>query len=135
MKLGWRILMKSSQFVFDENWMTNLDEKSTIHFQGNLDDESWWNVHNSFSMKIGWRILMKCGWQILMKSPFIFYAMWMTNLGPMALSTRASWSLFIVRTPLEWRMGNRWNSKSNSMKNKSNNPTRWIMDGKSLDQW
>jgi hypothetical protein len=49
-----------------------LDEKSTIHFQWNLDDESWWKVHNSFSMKIGWRILMK--------SPlFIFDGMWMAN--------------------------------------------------------
>ncbi len=128
MKFGWRILMKSSQFIFNEIWMTNIDEKSTIHFQWNVDGKSWWKFRNSFSMK--------CGWKILMKSPeFIFNAMWMTNLGPMALSTKASWSLFILRTALEWWMGNRWNSKSNSMKNKWNNPTQWIMDGKGLDQW
>lgn len=52
-----------------------LDEKSTIHFQWHLDDESWWKIHDSFSMKCGWQILMKSlnsfsmkwGWQILMK--------------------------------------------------------------------
>ncbi len=51
----------------------NLDEKFTIHFQWNLDDESWWKVHYSFSMKRGWQILMKI-------SEFIFNEMWMENL-------------------------------------------------------
>lgn len=57
MKFGWRILMKSSQFIFNENWMTNLDEKSIIHFRWNVDGKSWWKVRNSFSMKCGWQIL------------------------------------------------------------------------------
>jgi hypothetical protein len=53
MKFGWRILMKSSQFIFDENWMTNLDEKSTIHFEWNVDGKSSWKVQNSFSLQCG----------------------------------------------------------------------------------